>query len=198
MRSTVARRGRSCHDCFSRSVSSRRLRNTPTPIPLRFFRIITLQTFSRHRIERQWFTSIFFYCSNLRGITYCPQKFPRILTNRGWLLFPNPSPPTCQRSRASQIRLLPSYGPRDTKPLVASVRIRARLSVNPVTGVRDVRVLAQPEMEKRRSPLVSIPPFGMGFSWLEGLSIRSVSPGLGSLAAVPTSDSPVTREESCF
>src|SRR5438445_11836126 len=26
------------------------------------------------------------------------------------------------------------------------------------------RVLVQPEMEKRRSPLVSIPPFGRGFS----------------------------------
>ena len=31
-------------------------------------------------------------------------------------------------------------------------------------------VLAQREMEKRRSPLVSIPPFGRGFSRHEGLS----------------------------
>jgi hypothetical protein len=33
-------------------------------------------------------------------------------------------------------------------------------------------VLAQREMEKRRSPLVSIPPFGRGFSRHRGLSIR--------------------------
>jgi len=33
-------------------------------------------------------------------------------------------------------------------------------------------VLVQPEMEKRRSPLVSIPPFGRGFSRHGGLSIR--------------------------
>jgi hypothetical protein len=33
-------------------------------------------------------------------------------------------------------------------------------------------VLAQPEMEKRRCPLVSIPPFGRGFFRHEGLSIR--------------------------
>jgi hypothetical protein len=33
-------------------------------------------------------------------------------------------------------------------------------------------VLVQPEMEKRRSPLVSIPPFGRGFSRHMGLSIR--------------------------
>ena len=33
-------------------------------------------------------------------------------------------------------------------------------------------VLVQPEMEKRRSPLVSIPPFGRGFSRHRGLSIR--------------------------
>jgi hypothetical protein len=33
-------------------------------------------------------------------------------------------------------------------------------------------VLAQPEMEKRRSPLVSIPPLGRGFSRHGGLSIR--------------------------
>ena len=33
-------------------------------------------------------------------------------------------------------------------------------------------VLAQREMEKRRSPLVSIPPFGRGFSRHWGLSIR--------------------------
>jgi hypothetical protein len=33
-------------------------------------------------------------------------------------------------------------------------------------------VLAQCEMEKRRSPLVSIPPFGRGFSRHGGLSIR--------------------------
>jgi hypothetical protein len=33
-------------------------------------------------------------------------------------------------------------------------------------------VLAQREMEKRRSPLVSIPPFGRGFSRHGGLSIR--------------------------
>jgi hypothetical protein len=32
-------------------------------------------------------------------------------------------------------------------------------------------VLVQPEMEKRRSPLVSIPPFGRGFSRDGGLSI---------------------------
>src|SRR5437667_8814476 len=32
------------------------------------------------------------------------------------------------------------------------------------------RVLVQPEMEKRRSPLVSIPPFGRGFSRHAGLS----------------------------
>src|SRR6266550_7503097 len=31
-------------------------------------------------------------------------------------------------------------------------------------------VLVQPEMEKRRSPLVSIPPFGRGFSRHAGLS----------------------------
>jgi len=31
-------------------------------------------------------------------------------------------------------------------------------------------VLAQPEMEQRRSPLVSIPPFGRGFSRHVGLS----------------------------
>src|SRR6266436_3957933 len=33
-------------------------------------------------------------------------------------------------------------------------------------------VLVQPEMEKQRSPLVSIPPFGRGFSRHGGLSIR--------------------------
>jgi hypothetical protein len=33
-------------------------------------------------------------------------------------------------------------------------------------------VLVQPELEKRRSPLVSIPPFGRGFSRHGGLSIR--------------------------
>ena len=33
-------------------------------------------------------------------------------------------------------------------------------------------VLVQRETEKRRSPLVSIPPFGRGFSRHEGLSIR--------------------------
>jgi len=38
--------------------------------------------------------------------------------------------------------------------------------------VDSLRVLAQPEMEKRRSPLVSIPPFGRGFSRHGGLSIR--------------------------
>ena len=38
------------------------------------------------------------------------------------------------------------------------------------------QVLVQPEMEKRRSPLVSIPPFGRGFSRHEGLSIRWRSP----------------------
>jgi len=33
-------------------------------------------------------------------------------------------------------------------------------------------VLVQPEVEKRRSPLVGIPPFGRGFSRHGGLSIR--------------------------
>ena len=36
-------------------------------------------------------------------------------------------------------------------------------NVIPPTGPRGY-VLVQPEMEKRRSPLVSIPPFGRGFS----------------------------------
>jgi hypothetical protein len=36
-------------------------------------------------------------------------------------------------------------------------------------------VLVQPEMEKERSPLVSIPPCGRGFSRYQGLSIRWVS-----------------------
>ncbi len=33
-------------------------------------------------------------------------------------------------------------------------------------------VLVQPEMERRRSPLVSIPPYGRGFSRHRGLPIR--------------------------
>ena len=33
-------------------------------------------------------------------------------------------------------------------------------------------VLVQPEMERGRSPLVSIPPFGRGFSRHQGLPIR--------------------------
>ena len=41
----------------------------------------------------------------------------------------------------------------------------------PLSVVHDAVVLVQPEMEKRRSPLVSIPPFGRVFkAW--GLSIR--------------------------
>jgi hypothetical protein len=32
--------------------------------------------------------------------------------------------------------------------------------------------MVQPELERRRSPLVSIPPFGRGFSRHWGLSIR--------------------------
>src|SRR6266481_1588596 len=35
-----------------------------------------------------------------------------------------------------------------------------------------VFVLVQPEMERGRSPLVSIPPFGRGFSRHQGLPIR--------------------------
>src|SRR5262249_28015002 len=41
-------------------------------------------------------------------------------------------------------------------------------------------VLAQPEMEKRRSPLVSIPPFGRGFSKHEGLSSDDAIPSVCS------------------
>ena len=41
----------------------------------------------------------------------------------------------------------------------------------PNIGCRRV-VLVQPEMERWRSPLVSIPPFGRGFSRHEGLPIR--------------------------
>src|SRR5271166_3100896 len=41
--------------------------STP-PIPLWFFRIITLQTISRHCIDSQWFTSIFFYCNSYSRI----------------------------------------------------------------------------------------------------------------------------------
>jgi len=41
--------------------------STP-PIPLWFFRIITLQTISRHRIESQGFTSIFFYCNSYNRV----------------------------------------------------------------------------------------------------------------------------------
>jgi hypothetical protein len=40
--------------------------------------------------------------------------------------------------------------------------MRAELGEAKTTVARNV--LVQPEMEKRRSPLVSIPPFGRGFS----------------------------------
>src|SRR5437879_2310651 len=39
-------------------------------------------------------------------------------------------------------------------------------------GITKAVVLAQPEMEKRRSPLENIPAFGRGFSRHGGLSIR--------------------------
>src|SRR5271157_1413613 len=38
--------------------------DTPPP-PYRFFRIIRLQAFSRHRIDLQWLTGIFFFCNDL-------------------------------------------------------------------------------------------------------------------------------------
>src|SRR5271165_4261584 len=44
-----------------------RITSTP-PIPLWFFRIITLQTISRHCIDSQWFTSIFFYCNSYNRV----------------------------------------------------------------------------------------------------------------------------------
>lgn len=47
-------------------------------------------------------------------------------------------------------------------------------------------VLVQPEMEKRRSPLVSIPPFGRGFSRHGGLSIWPVSPGETHCRSIPS------------
>ena len=50
-------------------------------------------------------------------------------------------PPICQRSPAAGAAVSPSSGHRDTKPLAASVRIRAPLSVKPVTGMRDVHPL---------------------------------------------------------
>ena len=51
-------------------------------------------------------------------------------------------------------------------------------------------VLVQPEMERRRSPLMSIPPFGRGFSRHWGLPIRcGVFEKRGSEAAVLRSSS---------
>ena len=41
--------------------------NKHNPSPHRFFRIIKLPTFSRHRIDSQWFTGIFFYCNSYKG-----------------------------------------------------------------------------------------------------------------------------------
>jgi hypothetical protein len=56
-------------------------------------------------------------------------------------------------------------------------------------------VLAQPEMQKRRSPLVSIPPFGRGFSrhgglssddfsWLSVCSARGLAPALLNIGSM--------------
>jgi len=38
----------------------------PLPLPLRFFRIITLRDFSRQAIDSQWLTGIFFYCNTYK------------------------------------------------------------------------------------------------------------------------------------
>jgi hypothetical protein len=50
--------------------------------------------------------------------------------------------------------------------------MQPRFSTSDFFGAFGNSVLVQPEMEKRRSPLVSVPPFGRGFSRHQGLSIR--------------------------
>ncbi len=98
------------------------------PPPIRFFRIIILRTFSRHRIESQWFTSIFFYCSNLRVISPTSRT---VSANERWLFrcqSRGRSPLTCQRPNAPGDRLWRLPNTRDTKPLVASVRCCGAMS----------------------------------------------------------------------
>jgi len=67
----------------------------PSSSSPRFFRIMRLPTFSGHRIDPQWFTSIFFTCYNLRGnlpldISICyraASRFSQLTTGHWQLLF---------------------------------------------------------------------------------------------------------------
>jgi hypothetical protein len=63
-------------------------------------------------------------------------------------------------------------GSTDAKlPLVQQIKSEWPTRVEVLEKKRNGgNVLVQPEMEKRRSPLVSIPPFGRGFSRHGGLS----------------------------
>jgi len=92
-------------------------------------------------------------------------------------------------SRTTLPRLVKDHGPRrsgfclptprDTKPLVASVRIRAWLSVNPVTGVCDVGVLERfpsrcVRVERTFRSASSLPPKIQAFNPLHRSGLKAL------------------------
>ena len=80
--------------------------------------------------------------------------------------------------------VVPGRPPSTNEVVCSSSKSAAR---NPSATKSKARagVLVQPEMERRRSPLVSIPPFGRGFSRHPGLPIRCVRKEGGASRSAP-------------